>query len=151
MQELKHANTAAAAAAEVGREAQALRQLYNEELSRASKLAVELSRTTAAVDRAATAEDGWRRALAKSDSRAGHAEGLAGAASLAAKQLEDQLAAERSAHEAQTRKPLTKHLDSSSCHTCLCAHMHTYTHMYTHIHTHVQTHAQLLPTPIKLL
>lgn len=91
----------AAALAESSRQVEALRLLYNEELSRASRLAVELSRATAAADKATAAEDGWKRQLQKSDSRADNAEGMASAMKVAVKQLEEELAQERSKLEAK--------------------------------------------------
>ncbi|KAF6254497.1 hypothetical protein COO60DRAFT_1642284 [Scenedesmus sp. NREL 46B-D3] len=93
-QDLTAAGGAAAALADSSRQVEALRLLYNEELSRASRLAVELSRATSAADKAAAAEDSWRRQLAKSDSRADNAEGMAGAMKATARQLEEQLAQE---------------------------------------------------------
>jgi chromosome segregation ATPase len=95
MQDLTAAGGAAAALAESSCQVEALRLLYNEELSRASRLAVELSRATAAADKAAAAEDSWRRQLAKSDSRADNAEGMAGAMKATVRQLEEELAQER--------------------------------------------------------
>lgn len=41
------------------RQAEALRLLYHEELARASKLAVELTKTTAAVDKVGPSQAGW--------------------------------------------------------------------------------------------
>jgi chromosome segregation ATPase len=95
LQNLTAAGGAAAALAESSRQVEALRLLYNEELSRASRLAVELSRATAAADKAAAAEDTWRRQLAKSDSRADNAEGMAGAMKATVRQLEKELAQEK--------------------------------------------------------
>lgn len=95
MQDLTAAGGAAAALSESSRQVEALRLLYNEELSRASRLAVELSRATAAADKATAAEDSWRRQLAKSDSRADNAEGMAGAMKATVRQLEEQLAQEQ--------------------------------------------------------
>jgi hypothetical protein len=77
LQELSAASKAAAALAESTRQVDALRLLYNEELARASQLAVELSKATAAADRAGAEEEAWRRQLQKSDSRADNAEGMA--------------------------------------------------------------------------
>ncbi|WIA16688.1 hypothetical protein OEZ85_013346 [Tetradesmus obliquus] len=99
-QDLTAAGGAAAALSESSRQVEALRLLYNEELSRASRLAVELSRATAAADKATAAEDSWRRQLAKSDSRADNAEGMAGAMKATVRQLEEQLAQEQARLEA---------------------------------------------------
>eukprot|EP00775_Hariotina_reticulata_P002907 gene2907-3195_t len=94
-QELSTASKAATALEESTRQVEALRLLYNEELSRASQLAVELSKATAAADRAGAEEEGWRRQLQKSDSRADNAEGMATAMQVTVKQLEEELQHER--------------------------------------------------------
>eukprot|EP00878_Enallax_costatus_P031867 GHUV01034925.1.p1 GENE.GHUV01034925.1~~GHUV01034925.1.p1 ORF type:complete len:734 (+),score=313.23 GHUV01034925.1:1495-3696(+) len=99
--DLTKAGGAAAALAESSRQVEALRLLYNEELSRASRLAVELSRATAAADRAAAEEDNWRRQLTKSDDRADNAEGMAEAMKATVKQLEEELQQERARLEAK--------------------------------------------------
>eukprot|EP00878_Enallax_costatus_P041955 GHUV01048892.1.p1 GENE.GHUV01048892.1~~GHUV01048892.1.p1 ORF type:complete len:259 (+),score=115.88 GHUV01048892.1:586-1362(+) len=101
LQDLTKAGGAAAALAESSRQVEALRLLYNEELSRASRLAVELSRATAAADRAAAEEDNWRRQLTKSDDRADNAEGMAEAMKATVKQLEEELQQERARLEAK--------------------------------------------------
>lgn len=101
LQDLTAAGGAAAALAESSRQVQALRLLYNEELSRASRLAVELTRATAAVDKAAAEEDSWRRQLQKSDSRADNAEGMAEAMKATVRQLEQELRQEKTRLEAK--------------------------------------------------
>lgn len=101
LQDLTVAGGAAAALAESSRQAEALRLLYNEELSRASRLAVELSRATAAADRAAAEEEAWRRQLTKSDDRADNAEGMAEAMKVTVKQLDEALQQEKLRLEAK--------------------------------------------------
>ena len=70
------------------RDAGALRVLYAEELERASRLAVELSRARQAADEAVAQGTDLRRALVRGESRVGHAEGEAAALRLRATQLQ---------------------------------------------------------------
>lgn len=109
-QDITAAGEAAAALTDSNRQVEALRLLYNEELSRASRLAVELTRATAAADKAAAEEDGWRRQLQKSDSRADNAEGMAEAMKASVRQLEQELQKEKAKLEAKNG-PLVFFLD----------------------------------------
>lgn len=78
-QRLSDGSAVAAELEQTRRGAEAMRQLYAEELERASKLAVELGRAQAHLDQSSATEEGLRRQLLKSESRVGHAEGAAGA------------------------------------------------------------------------
>lgn len=95
MQRLQDAAAVSHALADATRQVEALRLLYNEELARASRLAVDLTKVQTTADKAKAEEDGLVSQLKKSDSRADHAEGLAGALKVQVMQLMEELQAEK--------------------------------------------------------
>lgn len=90
---LQEAAVKEAALDESTRQCEALRVLYSEELARASKLAVELTRIQERADKAESEGSSLRRALVRGESRAEHAEDEASALRARAAQLEAALGA----------------------------------------------------------